>query len=117
MHPLRRRLPSLNCLYAIDAVARHMSFTEAARRLEGGHPLAATLLLRASIQYVLTYGVATRYAEAARQLLEAESLAAMIGDHGEYPDHAAFVADLRALHGRKRGFVAELEADIFAQIK
>ena len=67
-------------------------------------------MLRASIQYVLTYGVATRYAEAARQLLEAESLAAMIGDHGEYPDHAAFVADLRALHGRKRGFLAELEA-------
>ena len=83
---------------------------EAARRLEGGHPLAATLLLRASIQYVLTYGVATRYAEAARQLLEAESLSVMIGDFGEYPDHAAFVADLRAMHGRKQGFRAELEA-------
>ena len=83
---------------------------EAARRLEGGHPLAATLLLRASIQYVLTYGVATRYADAARQLLEAESLAAMIGDFGEYPDHAAFVTDLRATHGRKQGFRAEVEA-------
>jgi hypothetical protein len=83
---------------------------EAARRLEGGHPLAATLLLRASIQYVLTYGVATRYPEAARQLLEAESLSAMIGDYGEYPDHTAFVADLRAMHGRKQGFRAELEA-------
>lgn len=83
---------------------------EAARRLEGAHPLAATLLLRASIQYVLTYGVATRYAEAARQLLEAESLTVMIGDFGEYPDHAAFVAELRALHGRKQGFRAELEA-------
>ena len=73
-------------------------------------PIAATLLLRASIQYVLTYGIATRYAEAARQLLEAESLSAMIGDFGEYPDHAAFVADLRAMHGRKQGFRAELEA-------
>ncbi|WP_297511284.1 DUF6880 family protein [uncultured Caulobacter sp.] len=83
---------------------------EAARRLEGSYPLAATLLLRASIQYVLTYGVATRYADAARQLLEAESLAAMIGDFGEYPDHAAFVADLRAMHGRKHGFRAEVEA-------
>lgn len=83
---------------------------EAARRLEGAHPLAATLLLRASIQHVLTYGVATRYAEAARQLLEAESLSAMIGDFGEYPDHAAFVADLRAMHSRKQGFRAELEA-------
>lgn len=84
--------------------------TEAARRLEGGYPLAATLLLRASIQYVLTYGVAPRYAEAARQLLEAESLSVMIGDFGEYPDHAAFVADLRMMHSRKQGFRAELEA-------
>lgn len=83
---------------------------EAARRLEGAYPMAATLLLRASIQYVLTYGVATRYAEAARQLLEAESLSAMIGDFGEYPDHQAFVADLRIMHGRKQGFRAELEA-------
>lgn len=83
---------------------------EAARRLEGAHPMAATLLLRASIQYVLTYGVATRYAEAARQLLEAESLSVMIGDFGEYPDHHAFVADLRAMHSRKQGFRTELEA-------
>jgi len=83
---------------------------EAARRLEGSYPMAATLLLRASIQYVLTYGVAVRYAEAARQLLEAESLSVMIGDYGEYPDHQAFVADLRAMHGRKQGFRAELEA-------
>ena len=83
---------------------------EAARRLEGAHPLAATLLLRAAIQYVLTYGVATRYAEAARQLLEAESLSVMIADYGEFPDHTAFVADLRAMHGRKQGFRAELEA-------
>lgn len=83
---------------------------EAARRLEGAYPLAATLLLRASIQYVLTYGVATRYAEAARQLLEAESLAAVITDYGKYPDHTAFAADLRAMHGRKQGFRAELEA-------
>lgn len=84
--------------------------TEAARRLEGSYPLAATLLLRASIQYVLTHGVATRYAEAARQLLEAESLSAMITDYGEYPDHPTFVADLRAMHARKQGFRAELEA-------
>lgn len=84
--------------------------TEAARRLEGGYPLAATLLLRASIQHVLTYGVAARYAEAARQMLEAESLSAMIADYGEYPDHQAFVADLRATHSRKQGFRAELEA-------
>lgn len=84
--------------------------TEAARRLEGSYPLAASLLLRASIQHVLTYGVATRYGEAARQLLEAESLSAVISDFGEFPDHQAFVTDLRAMHGRKQGFRAEVEA-------
>lgn len=90
--------------------ADEILMAEAARRLEGAYPLAATLLLRASIQYVLTYGVATRYADAARQLLEAESLSAMIADYGEHPDHQVFVADLRAMHGRKQGFRAELEA-------
>jgi hypothetical protein len=34
----------------------------------------------------------------------------MISDYGEYPDHQAFVADLRAMHGRKQGFRVELEA-------
>ena len=38
MHPLRRILPSLNCLYAIDAVARHKSFTAAARELGLSQP-------------------------------------------------------------------------------
>ncbi|MDK3018565.1 LysR substrate-binding domain-containing protein [Pseudodonghicola flavimaris] len=38
MHPLRRKLPSLNCLYAIDAVARHGSFTAAARELGLSQP-------------------------------------------------------------------------------
>ena len=38
MRPLRRILPSLTCLYAIDAVARHMSFTSAARELGLSQP-------------------------------------------------------------------------------
>lgn len=38
MHPLRRRLPSLNCLFAIDAVGRHLSFTEAAAELSITQP-------------------------------------------------------------------------------
>jgi hypothetical protein len=40
--------------------------TEAARRLEGAYPLAATLLLRAMVQHALTYGIATRYKAAAK---------------------------------------------------
>lgn len=84
--------------------------TAAARRLEGAYPLAATLLLRAMIRNVLTYGIAGRYKAAAQQWLEMESLAPMIGDFGEFPDHETFMADLRATHSRKQGFRAELEA-------
>ncbi|MBU4435354.1 MAG: ferritin [Alphaproteobacteria bacterium] len=84
--------------------------TTAARRLEGSYPLAATLLLRAMIQQTLTYGIAVRYKHAAKHLLEAESLAPMIANFGEFQDHKAFVDDLRIAHGRKQGFRAELEA-------
>jgi hypothetical protein len=88
----------------------YLLLTLAARRLEGGYPLAATLLLRAMIRYVLTYGVAGRYKDAAKHLLEIESLAPMISDFGEFQDHQAFVDDLKAAHGRKHGFRTELEA-------
>lgn len=84
--------------------------TAAARRLEGAYPLAATLLLRAMIRNVLTYGIAGRYTAAAKHLLEMESLAPSIADFGEFQDHDAFMADLRTAHGRKQGFRAELEA-------
>lgn len=84
--------------------------TAAARRLEGGYPLAATLLLRAMIRNALTYGIAGRYKAAARHLLEMESLSPTIADFGEFPDHDAFMVDLRTAHGRKQGFWTELEA-------
>jgi hypothetical protein len=84
--------------------------TAAARRLEGAHPLAATLLLRTLIRHALTYGVAHRYKAAAKHLLEVESLAPMISDFGEFQDHQAFMEDLRLNHGRKQGFRTELEA-------
>lgn len=82
----------------------------AARRLEGAYPLAATLLLRAMIRNVLTYGIAGRYKAAAQQWLEMESLAPLIADFGEFPDHQAFMDEQRALHSRKQGFRVELEA-------
>ncbi len=38
MHPLRRKLPSLNHLYVVEAVARHLTFTAAALELGVSQP-------------------------------------------------------------------------------
>ena len=54
----------------------------------------------------------TRYRHAARHLLECRGLEAGIGERGGVETHEAFVARLRARHGRKAGFwerVAELD--------
>ena len=52
---------------------------------------------------------ATRYRHAARHLLECRSLETGIGDHGAFETHEAFVARLRARHGRKAGFWSRME--------
>ena len=76
----------------------------AARRIEGKHPLAATLLRRAMIEDTLSGAKSTRYKHAARHLLECRSLATSIADHAPFETHEAFVSRLRAKHGRKSGF-------------
>jgi hypothetical protein len=76
----------------------------AARLLEGKHPLAATLLRRAMIDDTLDGAKSTRYKHAARHLMECQSLASAIQDYGLFETHQAFVAHLRAKHGRKTGF-------------
>jgi hypothetical protein len=78
----------------------------AARWLEGGHPLAATLLRRAMIEDTLDGAKSKRYRHAARHLAECRSLASLIGDYSrfEFETHDAFFARLRARHGRKTGF-------------
>src|SRR5271163_519132 len=68
------------------------------------HPLAATLLLRAMIDDTLDGAKSTRYKHAARHLIECQSLASAIQDYGLFETHQAFVARLRAKHGRKSGF-------------
>lgn len=62
----------------------------AARLLEHRYPLAATVLLRAMVDDVLRYGRAERYADAARWVLEAESLAPGLPDDAAIDDHAAW---------------------------
>jgi Family of unknown function (DUF6880) len=76
----------------------------AADALAAKHPLAATLALRAMIDFTLTKARASRYRHAARHLMECASLAAVIGDFGGFESHQAYAARLKAEHGRKSGF-------------
>lgn len=78
--------------------------TAAADAIEAKHPLAATLTLRAMIDFALEKARAKRYAHAARHLQTCTDLAKRIGDFGPYPAHESFVAALKARHGRKTGF-------------
>lgn len=78
--------------------------TEMAETLQEKHPLAATILLRAMIDFALENARASRYRHAARHLAECALLAAHIVDYGTLPDHAAYVAGLRRNHGKKHGF-------------
>ncbi len=76
----------------------------AAEALEQRHPFVATLLLRAMIDFSLIHARSKRYGHAARHLQTCEHLAKRIEDFGDRRDHAAYVAHLRHLHGRKSGF-------------
>jgi hypothetical protein len=82
--------------------------TPAADALEQGHPLAATLMLRAMIVYSLDKAKSTRYGHAARHLQTCEYLAKRIEAFGDHAGHDAFVADLRLRHGRKSGFWGDM---------
>ena len=81
--------------------------TPAAEALEGSAPLAATLLLRSMIDHALDRAKYKRYGHAARHLQTCGYLAKRIEDFGRHPDHDAYVAGLRARHGRKTGFWGE----------
>ncbi len=76
----------------------------AADALAENHPLAATLALRAMIEFTLGAARSKRYRHAARHLLECESLAGQVGDFGAIEAHDTYVARLRAKHGRKHSF-------------
>lgn len=76
----------------------------AADALAGKHPLAATLVLRAMIDFTLTKARSSRYRHAARHFLECASLASSIADFGAFETHEAYAARLKAEHSRKSGF-------------
>mgnify|MGYP005850518113 CR=1 FL=1 len=76
----------------------------AAEALSGHHPLAATLALRAMIDFALTEARAKRYRHAAEHLANCARLARDIRDFGAFETHDAYVARLKEEHGRKFGF-------------
>jgi hypothetical protein len=78
--------------------------TPLAEALAESYPLAATLALRAMIDSTLDRGRSTRYGYARQHLAECAALSHRIEDFGEFADHAAYEAQLRAKHGRKFGF-------------
>jgi len=83
--------------------------TPAADALEQKHPLAATLLRRALIDFALGEGRSTRYRHAARHLMDCENMAGSIVDYGDAEPHDSYVARLRAKHGKKTSFWALIE--------
>jgi hypothetical protein len=76
----------------------------AADALAGKHPLAATLVLRAMIDFSLTKSRCSRYRHAARHLMACASLAPSIPDFGTFETHEAYVAKLKPEHGKKTSF-------------
>jgi hypothetical protein len=83
----------------------HYEFlTPAADRLASKHPLAATLLLRAMIDFTLNQARSSRYGHAARHLRACGSFAPEIPDFGVFETHDAYVRRLRGEHGRKTAF-------------
>ena len=78
--------------------------TGAADALAAKHPLAATMVLRAMINFSLTNSRSSRYKHAARHLLDCAGLSSVIEDFGELEPHGDYEARLRREHGRKTAF-------------
>ena len=81
----------------------------AAEALEAKHPLAATMIRRALIDFSLGAARSSRYRHAARHLLECQGLAGQIEDFGPVETHEAYLARLKAEHGRKASFWSLLD--------
>ncbi len=84
--------------------ALHEVLAPAADALAAKHPLAATLVLRAMIEFTLGSGRSKRYDRAARHVMDCSALSSNVGDFGEFETHEVFEARLRREHGRKESF-------------
>ncbi|MDN2584373.1 DUF6880 family protein [Aquibium sp. ELW1220] len=89
---------------------RYEYLSPAAEALSERHPLAATLALRAMIDFTLTNARSKRYGYAAQHLGTCSYLARSIEDFGTFETHDAYLARLKAQHGRKFGFWSMIDA-------
>lgn len=81
----------------------------AAEALMEKHPLAATVALRAMIDFALNEARQKRYGYAAQHLLTCAELAERIEDFKVVEPHDVYLARLKAEHGRKTGFWSRVQ--------
>ncbi len=82
-----------------------------AEALERQQPLAASLCLRAMIDFSLEQARSSRYKHAARHLGTCRALAARIDDWAGHEDHASYRLRLGLDHFRKHGFWGSVGED------
>ena len=103
--PALDRAAALVIRRAADLDGDHYEIlSPAADALAGKYPLAATLALRAMIDFTLTNARSSRYKRAARHFMDCSSLASAIGKFEAFEMHDAYEARLRREHGRKSSF-------------
>ena len=83
---------------------RYEILSPAAEALAAKYPLAATLALRAMIDFTLLQSRSSRYGHAARHLRECGGFASAIADYGAFESYDAYVSRLRREHGKKMAF-------------
>jgi hypothetical protein len=91
---------------------RYYLLAPLAELLEKRQPLAATVCLRAMVDFTLKVKRPKRYPHAARHLETCHRLAAAINDWGELVDHRSYMLQLRRDHDRMRGFWSEVPKKI-----
>jgi hypothetical protein len=94
---------------------RYFLLAPLAELLEKRQPLAATVCLRAMINFTLKVARSKRYPHAARHLETCHRLAAAINDWGGLVDHRSYMLQLRRDHDRKRGFWSEVPKKIIPE--
>ena len=81
----------------------------AAESVAERHPIAATVALRAMIDFTLNEARAKRYGYAAQHLATCADLARRIEDFAPIEPHDVYVARLKSAHGKKTGFWSRVE--------